>query len=136
MIQEEGAYEKHIPLEYPLAEYYAYGGANTTPHIHCYSGGFHLKILTSRKKMQRINIIQDGKFLVNNLKDRLLQMDTNELNLNHEKKHELKNALLAEIIKYGFKYEEEPNDFDNIEQFREFFKEIFKKGKRCKAKQS
>jgi hypothetical protein len=40
---------------------YAYGSANTVPHIHVYSGGdCHLKIL-DRGRVRRYNIIQDGK---------------------------------------------------------------------------
>ena len=42
-------------------DYYAYGSANTTPHIHVYSGGdCHLKIL-DRGRIKRYNIVQNGK---------------------------------------------------------------------------
>jgi hypothetical protein len=44
-------------------DYYAYGSANTVPHVHVYSGGdCHLKIVDpDRKKIMRYNIIQNGK---------------------------------------------------------------------------
>lgn len=42
-------------------EYYAYGSADTTPHIHVYSGGdCHLKIL-DRGRIRRYNIVQGGR---------------------------------------------------------------------------
>ena len=41
--------------------YYAYGSADTTPHIHVYSGGdCHLKI-RDRGRIRRYNIVQNGK---------------------------------------------------------------------------
>ena len=39
-----------------LKEYYAYGSANTTPHIHCYPGGAHLKVAGG----DRYDLAQDG----------------------------------------------------------------------------
>jgi hypothetical protein len=42
-------------------ESYAFGSANTVPHIHVYSGGdCHLKIV-DRGSIKRYNIIKDGK---------------------------------------------------------------------------
>ena len=42
-------------------DYYAYGSANTTPHIHVYSGGdCHLKIF-DRRRIRRYNIVQNGE---------------------------------------------------------------------------
>jgi hypothetical protein len=42
-------------------ESYAYGAANTVPHIHVYSGGdCHLKIV-DRGRVRRYNIVQNGK---------------------------------------------------------------------------
>ncbi len=42
-------------------ESYAYGSANTVPHIHVYSGGdCHLKIV-DRGRVRRYNIVQGGK---------------------------------------------------------------------------
>ena len=42
-------------------DYYAYGSADTTPHIHVYSGGdCHLKI-RDRGRIRRYNIVQNGK---------------------------------------------------------------------------
>lgn len=44
-----------------LAAYYAYGDADSTPHVHCYSGGDgHLKIL-DRSRIRRYNIVQNGQ---------------------------------------------------------------------------
>jgi hypothetical protein len=38
---------------------YLYGSANTTPHIHSYPNGSHLKILVGTK-IKRINLVQNG----------------------------------------------------------------------------
>jgi len=44
---------------------YAYGSANTIPHIHCYPSGAHIKILVG-KKIKRLDIVKNG-FLANNI---------------------------------------------------------------------
>jgi hypothetical protein len=53
--------QRHSGIIQRKKEYYAYGAANTTPHIHVYSGGdCHLKIL-DRGRVRRYNIIQGGR---------------------------------------------------------------------------
>jgi len=42
-----------------LADWYTYGSANTTPHVHCYNGGGHLQI-RDRGRVRRYNIVQGG----------------------------------------------------------------------------
>lgn len=42
-----------------LKNWYAYGSANTVPHVHCYNGGSHLKI-HDRGSVKRYNIVQNG----------------------------------------------------------------------------
>lgn len=52
--------QRHGSVVQRKKEYYAYGSANTTPHIHVYSGGdCHLKIL-DRGRIRRYNIVQGG----------------------------------------------------------------------------
>lgn len=43
-----------------LKDHYAYGSANTVPHVHCYNGGCHLKI-RDRGSIKRYNIVQNNK---------------------------------------------------------------------------
>lgn len=44
-----------------MADWYAYGSADTAPHVHCYSGGdAHLQI-HDRGRVRRYNIIQGGQ---------------------------------------------------------------------------
>lgn len=44
---------------------YEYGAANRVPHIHCYPGGAHVKILFGRK-IRRLDLVKNG-FLVTNI---------------------------------------------------------------------
>lgn len=77
----------------PLSEYYVYGAANTLPHIHCYSGGFHLKTVTGH----RLNIVKKGIVNKNNLIDALSES---------EGKPNVVDALIFELKKYKITLEE------------------------------
>jgi hypothetical protein len=43
-----------------MREWYAYGSAGSTPHVHCYNSGSHLKIMDG-SRIKRYNIVQDGR---------------------------------------------------------------------------
>lgn len=42
------------------ADSYAYGAANTTPHVHCYGPDSHVQI-QYRGRVRRLNIVQNGQ---------------------------------------------------------------------------
>lgn len=119
MIEESKAQQMTLYVEYPLGEYYAYGAANTLPHIHCYASGFHLKILLENK-IRRIDIVKDGKLNEEDLKD-LLSSKIEET---------LKVRLLKEVKKYRFDYRDaskqkvkedlEKDHFKDLEAFKAY----------------
>lgn len=124
MIEETGARKHDLTQEQPLGgDYYAFGTADSVPHIHSYPGGFHLKILSDRNKIERIDIVKNSIFLKENLESVFTAIDSNSLPLKQNIKSSLKQALLDEVKKYKFQYTEEPDDFEDLNAFKAFLKQ-------------
>ena len=62
---------------------YAYGAANTVPHIHCYKGGAHIKYLDG-VKIKRVNLVKNGIVVINtaglqSIKEKLPSLDKDRI---------------------------------------------------------
>ena len=57
--------KRHFILDEEGTGYYKYKKANEIPHVHCYAGGFHVKL---KNQKDRHNIVQKGKLYKEKLK--------------------------------------------------------------------
>jgi hypothetical protein len=67
--KESGAMEGNVSDVTPLGTgYYAYGAANTTPHIHCNAREFHIKIWLGSGEPKRFDLVNNSKEKTDNIK--------------------------------------------------------------------
>lgn len=120
MIQEAASHKSDIPLEYPLADRFRLGNADSHTHIHCYKTGFHLKATTKRNKIEKMYIVKDNVFNEALLRETLWGLANNEFLIEKAMIEPYKQALLDEVKNYGFQYNEEPDDFKDLKEFKAF----------------